>query len=106
MKSLRTLLFTLICLTFSKSCFAQAPQFDLAEYQQFLEQHRNMTTSELLEMYPTGDFKEDANIQWESVLYSDLIETKYNLTDDEKSLLRKNGFVVTERLRKDSFIEQ
>ena len=46
MKSLRTLLFTLICLTFSKSCFAQAPQFDLAEYQQFLEQHIDMTTPE------------------------------------------------------------
>lgn len=106
MKSLRTLLFTLICLTFSKSCFAQTPAFDLTEYQQFLEQHRDMTTSELLEMHPTGNFTEDANIPWESVIHRDLIEANYNLTDDEKSLLQKHGFVVTERLRKDSFIDQ
>ncbi len=106
MKSFRTLLFMLICLTFSKSCFAQAPPFDLTEYQQFLEQHRNMTASELLQMHPTGDFKEDVNIPWESVMHRDLIEAEYNLTDYEKSLLRKHGFVVTERLRKDSFIGQ
>jgi len=106
MKSLRTLLLMLICLTFSKSCFAQAPQFDLAEYQQFLDQHRNMIASELLQMHPTGNFKEDANIPWASVTHNDLIEAEYILTDQEKSLLRKHGFVVTERLRKDSFIEQ
>jgi len=96
----------LICLTFSNICFAQAPRFDLTEYQQFLEQYRNMTASELLQMHPTGDFKEDANIAWESALHHDLIEAEYNLTDYEKSLLRKHGFVVTERLRKDSFIDQ
>lgn len=106
MKSFRTLLFMLIGLTFPQSCFTQASQFDLTEYQQFLEQHRNMTASELLQMYPTGDFKEDVNIPWESVIHHDLIEAEYNLTDYEKSLLRKHGFVVTERLRNDSFIGQ
>ena len=106
MNSLRMLPLVLICLTFSNSCFAQTPPFDLTEYQQFLEQHRNMTASELLQMHPTEDFKEDINIPWESVLHHDLIETAYNLTNYETSLLRKNGFVVTERLRKDSFIDQ
>ena len=58
-----------------------------------------MTASELLQMQPAGDFKEDVNIPWESVLHHDLIEAEYNLTDYEKSLLRKHGFVVTERLK-------
>ncbi len=96
----------LTCLTLSQSCFAQASPFDLTEYQQFLEQHRNMTNSELLQMYPMGDFKDDVNIPWESVLHHDLIEAEYNLTDYEKTMLRKHGFVVTERLKKDSFIGQ
>lgn len=106
MKSLRMLLFMLICLAVSNNCFAQTSQFDLVKYQQFLEQHKDMDVSELLAMYPSGPFKEQLNLSWESVLYHDLIEDKYNLTDYEKSLLRKNGFVVTERPRKDSFIDQ
>lgn len=106
MKSIRTLLLMSFCLTLSDICPAQIDQFDWTKYQQFLEQNRNMVTSELLQMYPTGDFKEDVNIPWESVLHSDLIEAKYTLTDHEKLLLRRHGFVVTERLRKDSFIDQ
>jgi len=106
MNSLKMLPLVLIYLNFSSSCFAQTPTFDLTEYQQFLERHRDMTTSQLLEMYPAGDFKEDINTPREPVLHHDLIEAAYTLTDYEKSLIRKNGFVVTERLRKDSFIEQ
>lgn len=106
MNSSRMLSLLLICLVFSSSCFAQTPPFDLAEYQQFLEQHRNMTSSELLQMCPAEDFKEDVNVPWESVVHHDLIETAYTLTDYERSLLRKHGFVVTERLRKDPFIDQ
>jgi hypothetical protein len=96
----------LICLTFSKSCFAQTPQFDLTEYQKFIEQHRNMTVSELLEMHPTGAFKGDVNVPWESVQCSDLVEAACNLTQYEKSLLYDNGFVVTERFRTESLIDQ
>ena len=106
MNSSRMLSLILICLAFSSSCFAQTSPFDLAEYQQFLEQHRNMTSSELLQMCPAEDFKEDVNVPWESVVHHDLIETAYTLTDYERSSLRKHGFVVTERLRKDSFIDQ
>ena len=31
------------------------PQFSLTEYQAFLEQHQNMSTSHLLEMHAGGD---------------------------------------------------
>ena len=85
--------------------FAQSSQFDvLQEYQQFLEQHKDMNTSELLGMYPAGDFVDDVNVAWESVLHRDLIEAKYALTGYEKSLLRSHGFVVSERLRNDTFV--
>jgi hypothetical protein len=106
MKASKALIIAIVCLLFSGSSLVQSQDFDLAEYQQFLEQHRNMTTSELLQMHPTGDFVDDVNVPWESITHSDLVEEKYTLTDNERSLIRKNGFVVTERLRMDSFIEQ
>jgi hypothetical protein len=72
--------------------------FDLQAYQQFLESHQNMSTSQLLEMHPAGMFEREARVAWNTALYHDSIEIKYNLTEDEKSLLNKHGFVVTERL--------
>ena len=97
------LLFMFICLALSISCLAQSSPFDLSEYQEFLDQHRNMTASELLQLHSIGSFKDDVNIAWGSVLHHDVVEAKYELTDDEKALLRSNGFVVSERLRNDSF---
>jgi len=71
----------------------------------FLNQHQDMTTTELLQMYPAGDFATQVGLPWESVVHHDLIDARYELTAYEKSLLEKNGFVVTERLRRDSFFE-
>ena len=62
-----------------------------------------MATDQLLAMHPAGEFNKTVDLAWESVSYLDSIEIKYNLTNDEKALLRQHGFVVTERLRKDSF---
>ena len=106
MNSLKTLHFVLICLIFSNNCFAQTPQFDLAKYQQFLDEHADMTTSELLEMNPVGDFQEQVGTAWESVIYHDVIDAACELTVDEKRLLESNGFVVTERLRQQSVVDQ
>jgi len=106
MNSLKTLHFMLICLIFSNNCFAQTPQFDLAKYQQFLYEHMDMTTSELLEMNPVGDFQEQVGTPWESVIHHDVIDAACELTADEKQLLESNGFVVTERLRQQSVVDQ
>ena len=106
MNSVKSLHFVLICLIFSNNCFAQTPQFDLAKYQQFLDEHIDMTTSELLEMNPVGDFQEQVGTAWESVIYHDVIDAVCELTADEKQLLESNGFVVTERLRKQSVVDQ
>lgn len=95
------------CLFHVVPSFAQSSQLDLLqEYQQFLEQHKDMSTSELLQMHPVGDFKEDVGLPWESVVHHELIDAQYTLTAYEKNLLEKNGFVVTERLREGQFMEQ
>jgi hypothetical protein len=78
----------------------------IAEYRQFLDQHQNMTTAQLLSMHPAGQFRETAGAEWESAMYHDLVQNAYNLTDYEKSLLDSHGFVVTERLSKGTFAEQ
>jgi len=106
MNSLRMLLLVLICMAFSNICFAQTPQFDLVKYQQFLDEHADMTTSELLEMSPVGDFQEQVGTAWESVIYHDVIDAACELTVHEKQLLESNGFVVTERLRQQSVVDQ
>ena len=103
MTSRGTLLLLFVYVTFSISCWAQS-SFDLTEYQDFLDLHKNMTASELLQMHSIGSFKDVVDIPWESILHHDVIEAKYELTGYEKALLRSNGFVVSERLRNDSFV--
>ncbi len=106
MRALWMLFISFVYFTLPKNSFAQTTDFDVAEYQQFLDQNQDMETSQLLDMHPAGNFKDDLNLSWESALYHDSIEIVLNLTDYEKSLLQKHGFVVTERLRKDTFYEQ
>jgi hypothetical protein len=88
-------------------CLAQPSDTDpFVQYQQFLAQHRDMSTSELLAMYSAGDFQEDVGLSWESVLHHDLIDPCCGLTADERQLLERNGFVVTERLRQRTVVDQ
>ena len=98
------LIFSLFfCFFFPQNTFTQTSQFDLDQYVQFLEQHKNMAQSQLLEMHPAGIFNKEVTTSWNSALYHDSIEIKYNLTDYEKTLLNKHGFVVTERLQSGGF---
>ena len=84
---------------------AQPTQFNINEYKQFLQSHQNMLTSQLLEMHPAGVFKGNLNLDYQDALYFDSIDSKYNLTDFEKSLINKNSFMVSERLSRYSFGE-
>ena len=79
--------------------------FNIEDYNQFVQSHQNMETSQLLEMHPAGTFNANINLNYSEVLYFDSIAVKYNLTDYEKSLIQNNGFVVSERLAKGSFGE-
>lgn len=101
---MRTLKFFLsLSLLFSHLLFSQS-NFDINAYKQFLQQNQNLTTQQLLALYDAGLFQKSISIP-QNVIYLDSVIIKYNLTGYENLLLRKNGFVVTERLRYNSFGE-
>ena len=79
--------------------------FDLNLYQQFLQNHQNMQTQDLLDMHPAGIFEDNLNLNYQDVFYLDSIDAKYNLTEYEKSLIQNHGFMVTQRLSQKSFGE-
>lgn len=82
---------------------SNAQVFNINDYRDFLEQHQDMTTEELLTMHPAGAFLENISMNYEDALYFDSIDIKYNFTEYEKSLIGQHGFVVSERLNKISF---
>jgi hypothetical protein len=84
---------------------AQTNQFNIETYKQFLNSNQNLTTQQLLDMHSAGVFKGDLKLQPQHAFYFDSISIKYNLTDYEKSLIEKNGFMVSERLTKKTFGE-
>ena len=77
--------------------------FSLEDYKQFLNTHQNMTSGQLLKMHDAGLFNANLNINTDSIVYLDSICIKYNLTDYEKQLIKKNGFMASERLSFDSY---
>lgn len=100
-----TLLFLLGIFTLPCRLLSQPPEFDLEAYRQFLQDHEDMTADELLSLYPAELFLENAGVSWALALYRDSMEIKYALTEHEKALLQKHGFMVSERLRRNSFVE-
>ncbi len=101
----KSLLLILLIPTFAflpyKSIFPQG--FDLALYQQFLQNHQNMQTGDLLQMHPAGIFENNINVNYQNIFYFDSIDAKYNLTEFEKSLIQDHGFMVSQRLSQPSF---
>jgi len=79
--------------------FSQSNTFNVEAYKQFLETHQNMDGGELVRMHDAGIFLNQIPAQTQNPLYLDSIAIKYQLTDYEKSLIEKNGFMVTERLK-------
>ncbi len=79
--------------------------FNIESYKQFLNSHQNMDAEQLLQDHDAGKFDANINADYSSADYFDSIDVKYNLTNYEKSLLNKNGFMVSERLSKGSFGE-
>jgi len=82
---------------------AQSDQFNLDSYRIFLENNQNLTSGQLLNFHPAGLFKDELKITPEKALYFDSIAAKYELTNYENELIRKNGFMVTERLKSMTF---
>ncbi len=78
-------------------------EFDLQAYTDFLASHRDLTYEQLRGLHPTANFRSKLDLPLTEIAYLDTIIQLYQLTSDEQALLRENGFVVSERLRRDSF---
>ncbi len=83
----------------------QAQNFNLNAYKQFLQTHQNISTQSLLQLYSAGRFSSNIKLNFNSAVYFDSINAKYNLTSYERSLIQQNGFVVSERLTMNSFAD-
>ncbi len=99
MKKILFLLFILPC-----TAVLSQSSFSFGDYQSFIQANSNLNANQLLQMNSAGEFKRDVESSWDDALYSDSIEIKLNITEGEKSLIKKNGFVVTERLGQNSFV--
>ncbi len=83
--------------------YPQSSNFNLDAYKLFLQIHQNISAAELLQMHNAEKFASRIHQDYNSAVYFDSINAKYYLTDYEKSLLQQNGFVVSERLKANSF---
>ncbi len=81
----------------------QSQQFNIDAYKAFLSSSKNLTPQELYALHPAGVFRAGVPMGVSGAAYLDSVSIKYQLTDGEKSLLAKNGFVVTERISYGSF---
>ncbi|MDP1677301.1 MAG: DUF3160 domain-containing protein [Bacteroidota bacterium] len=93
----------LILLLTSIAHSQSSTSFDLKAYKQFLDAHQNMDADQLRLIHPAGSFAKEARTNFSTAFYSDSIQKKYTLTSYEQSLIETNGFMVTERLKRESF---
>jgi len=103
----RIFLFIIIIILSSLPLISSAQSnFSVDAYLLYLQENRDMTDEQLLSQYAPENpyYKEIAG--WKSITdysYLDSVIIKYNLTNDELNLLKKNHFVVSERLHFNSF---
>ena len=77
---------------------AQSSDFSIANYNNFLSAHQNMSSQDLYSLYNAGKFSSKIQSFPSSVKYLDSLTKAFQLTDYEKTLLNQNGFFVTERI--------
>ncbi|MEP0860668.1 MAG: DUF3160 domain-containing protein [Ignavibacterium sp.] len=77
--------------------------FNIEAYRQYLQSHQNLSTEGLLSMYPSGGFLANINTSFNDARLFSRIDSFYSLTNFEKELINKHGFMVSERLKKTSF---
>ncbi|MCU0415468.1 MAG: hypothetical protein MUE91_13905 [Ignavibacteriaceae bacterium] len=84
--------FIFLFILFSSLTYSQV--FNINDYKQFLQEHQNMSTEDLLQMHPAGYFTDQINSNYEDALYFDTLDSYYNFTEYEKSLIEDHGFMV------------
>ena len=102
---MKTIRFLIVWLLFPLAVFSQS-QFNLQDYQDFLQSNQDLEFSQLLSRhqppapYFSGTTQET---NFSDFAYLDSIKIKLGLTKDEWQRLQKFHFVVTERLSSGSF---
>jgi len=96
-------LLAILLLFLSSLTVGSASAFDVEEYQLFLERNEDLSAGELEEMFPTGSFEKFAPTDFAHAAFFDSVDFYYRLTGEEKELLGRHGFAVTERLGARSF---
>ncbi|MCU7495835.1 MAG: DUF3160 domain-containing protein [Ignavibacteria bacterium] len=81
----------------------QTSDFSISNYKAFLSNNQNLTTEKLLGLHPAGNFMGNLRLNALNSPSAKLIDEKFSLTPGEKSLLNKNGFMVTERMSYPTF---
>ncbi len=107
MKTVLPLISLLLCVL-HLPCATQAQQsaeFDLEAFTQFLNQHQNLSVEELKELYPADNLLSESPAQFGDALYADTLQRYYRLNENEIELLEKHSFLVTDRIRYESFGE-
>ncbi len=85
-------------------CFSQnVSSFNLEAYKLFLSSHRDLSPADLASLHSAGRFVGKIGADISAASYFDSINAVFHLTGDELSLLRDHGFVVSERLQRNSF---
>ncbi len=82
---------------------AKTQSFSVEAYKTFLEQSKGLTPEGIEEMHSAGLFSEEAPSAFSDAVYADSIDNVYDLTEDEKLLIARHGFMVTERITLPSF---
>lgn len=101
MKNRYGLMWALVMLTSFSVMKGQT--FSVEQYRQFLQENASLTSQELEDMHPAGTFRAGAATNFDNSEFSTEIDNVFNLTQYEKSLINKNGFMVTERQSFPSF---
>src|SRR5574338_408177 len=104
MKNLLPLIIICFIIVIASTAFSQS-NFNIDAYKQFLQSHQNMSSTDLMQMHPAGNFSNDLNLSLTNTRYLDSVASKFSLTAYESELLGQHGFVVSERMKKISFGE-
>ncbi len=100
---IKTWLFLLCFIILNLTLNAQYSDFNVDAYKDFLRNNTDLSSQSLLETYNAGEFQPVVSTNLESALYFNSVNTKLSLTEFEKSLITKHGFMVSERLGDVSF---
>ena len=103
---MRSLFTTLAIMSLGSQLMNAQTNFDPVVYKQFLEGNKSLTASQLLNNYPPrttyyASRTNPANLK--DVPWFDSIDMIYDLTATEQELLDDNFFMVSERLRKQTW---